>query len=112
MRRCQNCDGLRLAELLDAVASDPVVLHPDRPRLGPFAVGAEGDVALDRVKRVRARIFRQFVVVERLACLDGLPEDLQLAIGEGRQKIAEQVDPFGRRLRLFEVGRVEAFGNR
>ena len=55
-RQDPNC--LRPPELLDIVPLDTVVLHLDRPRLGPFAVGPEGDVALDRVERVRVQVFR------------------------------------------------------
>ena len=82
------------------MAFDIVVLRPNRPRLGPLAVGTKANVAHDRVERVAVDVFGKLVVIERLARLDGLSKDLQFAVGEGRQEIAEQVDPFGRRLRL------------
>src|SRR3989442_1760084 len=45
--RSQDRYGLRFPELLDIVPLDVVILCPDRPRLGPFAIRAEGDLALD-----------------------------------------------------------------
>ena len=64
----QDSDGLRSAELLDIERLDAVVLHPDRPRLGSFAVGSDADVALDRVERVRVHAFGKLVVVEGSRC--------------------------------------------
>ena len=56
-------------------------------------------------------VFGELVVVESLACLgDRLAQDLQFAIGEGRQEIAEQVDPFGRRPRLVFLDEIHDAG--
>src|SRR5438874_8725993 len=44
--------GFRFPELLDIASLNAVILHPDGPRLGPFAVRAEGDLALDRLEGV------------------------------------------------------------
>src|SRR5271168_4197838 len=96
----EDRNGLRPAELLDIVPLDAVVLHPDRPRLGPFTVGTEGDVTLDCVERVRVQVFGKLVVVESLRRGDRVAEDLQFAVSEGRQEVSEQIDSFGRRLRL------------
>src|SRR5215475_9663305 len=74
LRGREDRDRLRPAELLDFVPLDAVVLHPDRPCLGPFAVAAEGDVADDRVERVAVHIFGKLVVIESFAGFDGLRE--------------------------------------
>ena len=78
--------------------------------LGPLAVGAEGEVALDRVERVVVHVFGELVVIESLAGLDGLPKHLQFAIGKRRQEIAEHVDSFGRRLRLVFLDKIHDAG--
>src|SRR6516164_10694528 len=82
---CQDRDGLWLAELLDIMPLDAVVLRPDRPGLGPLAIRAKGDVTLDRVKRVRVYVCDELVVIEGLRRGDRVAEDLQFAEGEGRQ---------------------------
>ena len=69
-----------------------MLLHPDRLRLGPFAVGSDGDVALDGVQRVRVHAFGKLVVVEGLCRGDRVARDLQFAIGKRRQKLTEQID--------------------
>ena len=89
---------------------DVVILRPDRPRLGPFALRAEGDLALDRLERVAVHVFGELVVVERLGCGDRLFENLQFAVGEGRQEIAKQIDPLGRRPGLVLLDEVHDAG--
>jgi hypothetical protein len=55
-------------------------------------------------------VFGEFVVVERLRRGDRVAEDLQFAVGEGRQEIVEQVDPFGRRFRLVFLDEIHDAG--
>src|SRR5438067_6272490 len=76
--------GFRFPELLDVASLDAVILHPDRPRLGPFAVRAEGDLALDRLEWMTVHVFGELVVIEGLGRGDRLLQDLQFTVGEGR----------------------------
>src|SRR5207248_4280233 len=63
------------------------------------------------VERVRVHVFGELAVVETLCRGDRVAEDLQFAVSEGRQEIAEQIDPFGRRLRLVLLDEIMTPGN-
>jgi hypothetical protein len=79
LRGRENRNRRRPAELLDIVALDVVVLHPDRPRLRPLAVRPEGYIALDCAERMGVQVFGELVVVESLCRGDRVAEDLQFA---------------------------------
>src|SRR5581483_10562762 len=71
-RRPQDGLAAVVSPLVEAVALDAVVLHLEHPRLGPFAVGAVFDLALDGLERVAADIVGELVLVEALGPLDRL----------------------------------------
>ena len=65
--RIQNPDDLKWSPVgslpygVEVAALDVVILHPDRPPLGPLAIGPKGDVAHDRVERMAAHVFGKLV---------------------------------------------------
>src|SRR5450631_3435630 len=58
--------GVRVLELVDAVALDAAELRLEHPRLRPFAIGGEFDVADDGLERGLADVVGELAVVEAL----------------------------------------------
>src|SRR5450755_5006496 len=62
--RRDDGQGFRVLELIDAVARDAAELRLEHPRLRPFAIGGEFDVADDGFERGLAQIIGELAVVE------------------------------------------------
>src|SRR5215467_4041642 len=98
--REQNHLRSRPLELLQAVSSDPLVLHLENAGLLPLPVRAETDIADDRAVRRLVDVVGHLVLVEPIGRFYRGGDDLHSSIGKRRQVVSERIDAGGSGLRL------------
>src|SRR5258706_13951919 len=94
------------AELLDVVGLDVVELNLQHPRLRPFAVLAELDVAKHGLERAGTDVVGELLVLNAFSRRDRLLQHLELRITPRRHVVAQRVDAFGRCSRLISLDQI------
>src|SRR5215469_10930486 len=91
LARIHNHSFAGLAELIDVVALDVLVLDVEDARPIPFAERPELNVADDRLECCPVQVVGDFRLIESAHRADRLRKHLQLSIGKGRPE-SERVD--------------------
>src|SRR5215467_3354696 len=100
----------RPLELLQAVSSDPLVLHLEHPGLLPFPVCAKTDVAYYRAVRRLVDVVGHFVLVEPISRFHRGGDDLHPSIGKRWQIVSERIDAGSSDLRLVTAEEIPDAG--
>src|SRR6188474_1447130 len=90
----------RLLELVEPIALDVLVLHPEDARILPFAVRRIFDLADDGIEAVGLDVVPELLLIEAADGRHRLLQHLAVRVGEGWNEIAEQVRADRRRLGL------------
>src|SRR5438105_271231 len=90
----QDGDATGLLPLLEVAAADAVVLHSQHPRLSPFAVLGETDLADVGIELGLVHVVRKLGLVQSTSRLDRLFQHLHHCVGIWRQIVAEWVAAF------------------